>query len=285
MMPEPLAADRRRWRSFKSHLATALFSVCALLTIVPLGLVLFHIVREGVAALNWDFLTKLPRPVGEMGGGMANAILGSVELLAAAAAFGAPIGVLAGIYLSEYGTPRLNGVLRFLADILNGTPSIIWGVVAYGLVVEPFKGFSAYAGSIALGMIMIPLVTRTTEEALLLVPLNYREAALALGIPHRRVITRIVVPTALKGIVTAVLLALARVSGETAPLLFTAFGNRYWNHNFADPIAALPLQIFIYADSPYESWRHQAWAGALVLVCLTLFVNGLVRFLTRGKSH
>jgi phosphate transport system permease protein len=284
-MHTPLAADHRRWRVFKSHLATVLFSACALVAIIPLALVLVHLVREGGGSLSWEFFTKLPLPVGEPGGGMANAIVGSVELLAAASILGVPIGVLAGIYLSEYGRSRVSWALRFLADILNGTPSIIWGVVAYALVVAPFKGFSAFAGSIALGMIMIPLVTRTTEGALLLVPSGYREAALALGIPRRRVILRIVVPSALKGIITAILLALARVSGETAPLLFTAFGNRYWNHNFADPIAALPLQIFIYADSPYESWRRQAWAGALVLVCLTLLVNGFVRFLTRGKSH
>jgi phosphate transport system permease protein len=190
---------------------------------------------------------------------------------------------LGGIYLSEYGASKLNWWIRFAADILNGVPSIIWGIVVYALVVMPMKGFSAWAGGIVLGMITIPLIMRTTEEVLLLVPGGYREAALALGITHWRMIVQIVVRTALKGIVTGVLLALARVAGETAPLLFTAMGNRFWNHNLSDPIAALPLQVFNYAISPYDDWHRQAWAGALVLLLLITAVNVTVRVLTRDR--
>jgi len=221
--------------------------------------------------------------VGELGGGMANAITGTFILLGLAAGIGVPVGVLGGVYLSEYGSSKLNWWIRFAADILNGVPSIIWGIVVYALVVMPMKGFSAWAGGIVLGMMMIPLIMRTTEEVLQLVPNGYREAALALGIAQWRVIVQIVVRTALKGIVTGVLLALARVSGETAPLLFTAFGNRFWNHNLSDPIAALPLQIFSYAISPYDDWHRQAWAGALVLLLLITAINVTARVLTRDR--
>ncbi len=257
--------------------------ICAALVIAPLALVFFHLVREGAGALNWNFLTKLPVPVGEVGGGMANAIVGSLILLALASAIGVPVGVLGGVYLSEYGTDRLNWLLRFFGDVLNGVPSIIWGVVVYGLIVQRTKTFSAYAGGVALGFLMIPIIMRTTEEVLHLVPRGYREAGLALGIPQWKVTVHIVMSTALTGITTGVLLALARVAGETAPILFTAFGNRFWNHNLGDPIAALPLQIFTYAISPYPDWHRQAWAGALVLVCFTFLVNASVRFLLRGR--
>jgi len=233
--------------------------------------------------MNLDFFTHLPKPVGEVGGGMANAIVGTFVLLGVAALIGVPVGVLGGIFLSEYGSSKLNWWIRFAADILNGVPSIIWGIVVYALVVMPMKTFSAWAGGIVLGLIMIPLIMRTTEEVLLLVPNGYREAALALGIAHWRMIVQIVVRTALKGIITGILLALARVSGETAPLLFTAFGNRFWNHNLSDPIAALPLQIFSYAISPYDDWHRQAWAGALVLLLLITAINVSVRLLTRDR--
>ena len=203
--------------------------------------------------MNWDFFTQLPKPVGAIGGGMANAIVGSFELLGLAAIIGVPIGVLGGVYLAEYGSARANAMLRFVADVLNGVPSIIWGIVVYGLVVLRFKGFSAYAGG------------------------------LALGVSRWKTIVHIVMKTASKGIVTGILLALARVAGETAPLLFTAFGNRFWNHSLQEPIAALPLQIFSYAISPYDDWHRQAWAGALVLVITIFFINILVRFLTRGR--
>ncbi len=272
------------WRKTKSALASAASFVCALLVIAPLALVFLYLLRSGASAVNWSFFTELPKPVGVAGGGMVNAIAGSFELLGLAALVGIPVGVFGGVYLAEYGTVRGNWLLRFVADVLNGVPSIIWGVVVYGLVVLRFKSFSAYAGGLALGFIMIPLIMRTTEEVLLLVPAGYREASLALGISRWKTIVHIVMKTALKGIVTAILLALARVAGETAPLLFTAFGNRFWNHDLSEPIAALPLQIFSYAISPYDDWHRQAWAGALVLVVMIFFVNILVRFLTREKA-
>ncbi len=277
-------ADNHTWRKIKSGLASAIAFISAILVITPLGLVFFHLLINGASSLNWDFFTKLPAPVGAVGGGMANAIVGSLVLLAFAGAIGIPIGVLGGVYLAEYGSARINSVLRFLADVLNGVPSITWGVVVYGLVVLRFKGFSAYAGGLALGLIMIPLILRTTEEVVLLVPNGYREAALALGVSRWKTIVHIVMKTASRGIITGILLALARVGGETAPLLFTAFGNRFWNHSLSQPIAALPLQVFTYAISPYEDWHRQAWAGALVLVTGIFCVNVLVRFLTRGRA-
>jgi phosphate transport system permease protein len=277
-------SDNHTWRKFKSALASGIAFISAVLVITPLGLVFFHLVVNGASSLNWDFFTKLPAPVGAVGGGMVNAIVGSLELLAFAGAIGIPIGVLGGVYLAEYGSARINSVLRFLADVLNGVPSITWGVVVYGLVVLRFKGFSAYAGGLALGLIMIPLILRTTEEVILLVPNGYREAALALGVSRWKTIVHIVMKTASKGIITGILLALARVGGETAPLLFTAFGNRFWNHSLSQPIAALPLQIFTYAISPYDDWHRQAWAGALVLVTGVFCVNILVRILTRGHT-
>jgi phosphate transport system permease protein len=277
-------SDNHAWRESKSALAAAFAFISAVLVVTPLGLVFLHLVIHGASSVNWNFFTKLPAPVGAVGGGMANAIVGSLELLALAGAVGIPVGVLGGVYLAEYGSARINSVLRFLADVLNGVPSITWGVVVYGLVVLRFKGFSAYAGGLALGLMMIPLILRTTEEVVLLVPNGYREAALALGVSRWKTIVHIVMKTASKGIITGILLALARVGGETAPLLFTAFGNRFWNHNLAEPIAALPLQVFTYAISPYDDWHRQAWAGALVLVTGIFCVNVLVRLLTRGRG-
>ncbi len=277
-------ADNHTWRKIKSALASTIAFVSAILVIAPLALVFFHLLVNGAGSVNWDFFTKLPAPVGAAGGGMANAIVGSLELLALAGIIGIPIGVLGGVYLAEYGSARINSILRFLADVLNGIPSITWGVVVYGLVVLRFKGFSAYAGGLALGLIMIPLILRTTEEVVLLVPNGYREAALALGVSRWKTIVHIVMKTASRGIITGILLALARVGGETAPLLFTAFGNRFWNHSLSQPIAALPLQIFTYAISPYDDWHRQAWAGALVLVTGVFCVNVIVRILTRGRT-
>jgi phosphate transport system permease protein len=276
--------DNHHWRKIKNALASTGTFVSAVLVIAPLGWVFSYLLVNGASSVNWDFFTHLPKPVGEAGGGMANAIVGSLELLALAGAIGIPVGVLGGVYLAEYGSARINSVLRFLADVLNGVPSITWGVVVYGLVVLRFKGFSAYAGGLALGLIMIPLILRTTEEVILLVPNGYREAALALGVSRWKTIVHIVMKTASKGIITGILLALARIGGETAPLLFTAFGNRFWNHSLSQPIAALPLQIFTYAISPYDDWHRQAWAGALVLVTGVFCVNVLVRFLTRGRA-
>jgi phosphate transport system permease protein len=277
-------ADKHGWRRFKSALVSTLTFFSAIIVIAPLALVFCYVVKMGAGSINLDFFTHLPTPVGVPGGGMANAIIGTVELLALAAVIGIPVGVLGGVYLAEYGRARVNSLLRFIADVLNGVPSITWGVVVYGLVVLRFKGFSAYAGGLALGLIMIPLILRTTEEVILLVPGGYREAALALGIARWKTIAHIVVKTASRGIITGILLALARVGGETAPLLFTAFGNRFWNHNLSEPIAALPLQIFTYSISPYDDWHRQAWAGALVLVTGAFCVNVLVRILTRVRA-
>ncbi|SRR5579862_897041 len=278
------SANNHSLRKAFSFLVSVGTFFCAILVIAPLGIVFFHLVDKGASSVNWDFFTKLPKPPMESGGGMANAIAGTLTLLALAAAVGVPIGVLGGVYLSEYGSSRVNWWLRFFGDVLNGVPSIIWGIVVYGLIVKPTRTFSAYAGGVALGFLMLPIIMRTTEEVLYLVPQGYREAGLALGIPRWKVIVHIVMASALGGITTGVLLALARVAGETAPILFTAFGNSFWNHRLSDPIAALPLQIFTYAISPYDDWHRQAWAGALVLVCFTLLVNVTVRFLTRGRT-
>jgi phosphate transport system permease protein len=272
------------WRKVKNVLVSATTFLSAILVIAPLALVFFHLLINGAGSVNWAFFTQLPKPVGVVGGGMANAIVGSLELLALGSVVGVPIGVLGGVYLAEYGSARANSILRFIADVLNGVPSITWGVVVYGLVVLRFKGFSAYAGGLALGLIMIPLILRTTEEVILLVPNGYREAALALGIARWKTIVHVVMKTASKGIITGILLALARIGGETAPLLFTAFGNRFWNHNLGEPIAALPLQVFTYAISPYDDWHRQAWAGALVLVVGIFCINVLVRILTRERK-
>ena len=278
-----MTVSNHNWRQFKNLFMQGLTLVCAVLVVLPLVLVFFHLVKEGFTALNWNFFTKLPKAVGEPGGGMANAIAGTFILLGQAALVGVPIGVLGGVYLSEYGKSKLNWWIRFAADILNGVPSITWGIVVYALMVVPMHGPSALAGGVVLGPMMIPLVMRTTEEVLQLVPAGYREAAFALGIAQWKTIVQIVLRTALKGIVTGVLLALARVAGETAPLLFTAFGNLGWAHSLKEPIAALPLQIFNYAISPYDDWHRQAWAGALVLLLLVLAINVSVRFLTRDR--
>lgn len=233
--------------------------------------------------MNLSFFTHLPKPVGEVGGGMANAIVGTFVLLGLAACIGVPVGVLGGVYLSEYAISRANWWIRFAADILNGVPSIIWGIVVYALVVVPMKGFSTLAGGIVLGLMMIPLVMRTTEEALFLVPHSYREASLALGVSQWRTIVSIILPTGLRPITTGVLIGMARMAGETAPLLFTAFGNRFWTHKITEPIAALPLQIFAYAVAPYDDWHRQAWAGALVLLLFVTAVNVITRVLTRNR--
>jgi phosphate transport system permease protein len=273
-------------RKIKSRILACVMGFSAILVMMPLFLVLYFLVREGASSIDWHFFTQLPKPAGEVGGGMANGIVGSLVLLAMASLIGVPIGVMGGVYLAEYGSDRVNHSIRFLADVLNGVPSIVWGMVVYAVIVASFKTFtfSAYAGGAALGLMMIPLVMRTTEEVLLLVPQSYREAGLALGIARWKIITIIVIKTALKGIITGILVALARVAGETAPLLFTALGNNFWNHNLGQPIAALPLQIFQYAISPYDDWHRQAWAGALVLLLMILGINLLVRLLSRGNS-
>jgi phosphate transport system permease protein len=276
-------ASNHHQRQFKNALMQAVAFACAVLVVTPLVLVFYHLTKLGFSSINWAFFTQLPRAVGETGGGMGNAIVGTFILLAEAAVIGVPIGVLGGVFLSEYAATGVSWWVRFGADILNGVPSIVWGLVVYALVVVPMHGASALAGGIVLGLMMVPMVMRATEEVLHLVPGGYREAALALGISKWRTILQIVVRTALKGIVTGVLLALARVAGETAPLLFTAFGNPHWAHSLTQPISALPLQIFDYANSPYDDWHRQAWAGALVLLLLVLFINISVRVLTRER--
>jgi phosphate transport system permease protein len=281
LQPSPALVNWRRW---KSKAMSSLMGVCAAIVAAPLFLVLYFLIREGASAIDWHFFTQLPKPTGEVGGGMANAIVGTVILLMMAACIGVPVGVMGGIYLAEYGSDRANYWIRFAADVLNGVPSIVWGMVVYALLVVPMKGFSAYAGGVALGLMMIPLVMRTTEEVLVLVPQSYREAGLALGIARWKIITVIVVKAAMKGIVTGVLVALARVAGETAPLLFTALGNNFWSHSLREPISAMPLQIFSYAISPYDDWHRQAWAGALVLMLLILALNLSVRLISNGRK-
>ncbi len=278
------SARQQAWRRWKNRIMSGLMLAASLAVMAPLFLVLYYLVREGATALDWHFFTHLPRPTGETGGGMANAIVGTLILLGMAGALGIPFGVMGGIYLAEFGSERGNHWIRFLADVLNGVPSIVWGMVVYALLVVPFKTFSAYAGGAALGLMMVPLVMRTTEEVLVLVPQSYREAGLALGIARWRIVVVIVVRTALKGIVTGVVVAMARIAGETAPLLFTALGNNFWAHRLGQPISALPLQIFSYAISPYDDWHRQAWAGAIVLMGIILLLNLGARLLSRGRT-
>jgi phosphate transport system permease protein len=260
-----------------------LAALAALLVIAPLLLIFGFLLYQGAAALNLDFFTHLPKPVGEVGGGMANAIVGSLILVTLASAMGLPLGILGGMYLAESEDYQLPWVLRFLADVLNGVPSIVIGIFAYTVIVLPMRRFSALAGGFALGVIMVPIVLRTTEEMVRLVPSTFREAGLALGLPQWKVALHVTLPAARAGIVTGVMVSIARVAGETAPLLFTAFGNRFWHHGLDQPIAALPLQIFAYAIAPYDDWHRQAWAGALVLIGLVFVVSLAARVATRGR--
>jgi phosphate transport system permease protein len=265
-------------RQLTDYFFTGLAAGLSVVVVGTLIAIFAYLVIKGAGSLNWSFLTQTPKPVGEPGGGMANALLGSVMILGIASAVGVPIGIGAGVYLAEYGRNRLGKLVRFTADVLNGVPSIVVGLVAYGLVVIQQKHFSAFAGGVALAIMMIPTVTRTTEEMLLLVPQTVREAAFGLGIPQWRTTVSITLATARSGIITGVMLAFARVAGETAPLLFTAFGNQFWSFSANQPIAALPLQIFTYAISPFDEWHRQAWAGALMLVMLIVSTTTLVRF-------
>lgn len=263
-----------------------MLGLAALSTVLAVGFlfsVLGYVLIQGGSALNLSFFTGLPRPVGEPGGGMANAIVGTLILLAIASAIALPIGIGAGVYLAEYGNGKLGTVIRFTTDVLTGVPSIVIGIFAYTLLVLPMRSFSALAGGVALAIIMIPTVTRATEEMLKLVPGSLREASLALGVPAWKTVLRVVLPTGMAGIVTGAMLAVARAGGETAPLLFTAFGNRFWSFALDEPIAALPLQVFVYAISPYDDWRAQAWAGAFVLVAMVLLISLLARYFARGR--
>ncbi|MGC7872482.1 phosphate ABC transporter permease PstA [Desulfosporosinus sp. SYSU MS00001] len=274
-------------RNFVNKLMLGIFAAATFLALVPLFALLGYVIKNGITSLNLDFFIKLPAVMGMTGGGMANAIEGTLILIAIASIIGIPIGILVAIYLTEYDRYSwLSTTVRFTTDVLTGIPSIIIGIVVSMAIVSKTKHFSAFAGGVALAVIMIPLVIRSTEEMLKLVPHAIREAGYALGISQRRIILNIVLPTAAKGIITGAMLAVARVSGETAPLLFTALGNQYWTHSlFKDPIASLPVQIYTYATSPYDEWHRQAWAGSLVLIAIILCLNLIARFAFRSRSN
>jgi phosphate transport system permease protein len=270
-------------RSAKNWFMTFLMLAATIAVLLPLVMIFFHIVKMGISSINLDFFISIPKPTGESGGGMANGMLGSLVLIAMASVIGLPIGIFGAIYLAEYGGTRFSNVIRFAADVLNGIPSIITGMVAYALIVVPMKGFSALAGAVALALIMTPIVLRTAEEQLKMVPTSLREASLALGVPLWRTTFKVTLRSALKGVITGVLLAAARIAGETAPLLFTALGNMFWSKKLTEPIAAMPLQIFNFAISPYEDWHRLAWAGALVLVTLMFTLSLATRYFSRTK--
>jgi len=274
---------RLRWRKFVSGFMLTMTGICAIVAVAVLFFILGYLVYHGGASISWNFFTKLPAPVGESGGGMANAIVGSAKLLLLAALIGVPIGFLGAIYLAEFSGSTVAFVVRYAADLLNGVPSIVIGIFAYSLAVLPFKHFSTLAGGLALGVMMIPITLRSTEEFLRAVPRALREGAMALGASKSKTIATVIVPAAYRGILTAILLAFARVAGETAPLLFTAFGSRFWSPGWNQPTASLPVMIFTYAIAPYEDWHRQAWAAGLVLLGLILVINILARaILSRG---
>ena len=275
---------RNTWRKFVNYFMFSMTGLCALVAVGFLVFILGYLVWNGASSLSWAFLTHLPTPVGEPGGGMANAIVGSAKLLLLASAFGIPIGFLGGVYLAEFGGRSFSFVIRYTADLLNGVPSIVMGIFAYTIVVLPMKHFSALAGGFALGVMMIPIAVRSTEEALRTVPLVLREGALALGASKWKTVATVVVPAARKGIVTGIILDIARVAGETAPLLFTALNNQFWSPGWNQPIASLPVMVYTYAISPYDDWHRQAWAGGLVLLTLVLVANIVVRLSVSGRS-
>ncbi len=278
----PLLQRPFSWRrKLADKLATVLAVAAAALVVSPLLAVFGYLMMRGVGSLNLAFFTHIPRPVGEIGGGMANAIVGSAIILGIASLIGVPLGIGAGIYLAEYGRNRFGDLIRFTADVLNGVPSIVMGLAAYALVVLPMKRFSALAGGVALGFMMVPTITRATEEMLRMVPRSVREASWGLGISDWRTTLSVTLRTATSGVITAVMLAFARVAGETAPLLFTAFGNAFWSFKLDQPMAALPLQIFVYAISPFDDWHRMAWAGALVLIILIMGSVTVIRFVAR----
>jgi len=271
------------FRKLKSASMTGIMLVFTVAILVPLAIIFLHILKMGFSSINLDFFMHIPKPTGETGGGMANGMVGSLILIAMASALGIPIGIFGAIYLVEFGGGKFSAVIRFAADVLNGIPSIITGLVAYALIVVPMKSFSALAGAAALALIMIPIILRTAEEQLKLVPTSLREASLALGIPMWRTTFSITLRSAMTGVVTGILLSIARVAGETAPLLFTALGNMFWSSKLTEPIAAMPLQIFNFAISPYEDWHRLAWAGALVLVTLMFTISLATRYFSRQR--
>jgi phosphate transport system permease protein len=281
MTPSAVVLARTRRRKLLSSAFVAFSALSVLLALVPLAFVLFFVVSQGIGSINLDFFTHMPTPVGEAGGGMANAIVGTLIITGLGSLLAIPVGLMSGVYMSEYAGSRLSGAVRFAADTLNGVPSIVIGVFAYGVAVLPFRQFSALAGGLALGIMMIPIIARTTEELLLLVPNTMREGALALGATRARAVFTVVVPAALPGIMTGIVLALARIAGETAPLLFTSFNNRFFSTDLTQPIGSLTVQVYSYAISPYDDWHRQAWAGALVLVAIVLICSLLARFATR----
>lgn len=273
-------------RRISNYVALGLITTAALIVTAPLFLILGTVIYNGVGGLSLDFFTHSPKPPGEPGGGMANAIVGSLMILGIASLIGLPLGVGSGVYLAEYGRDKYGNIVRFTADVLNGVPSIVMGIAAYALVVLIQGHFSMLAGSIALGIMMIPIIARTTEEVLLLVPHTIREAALGLGIPQWRTVVSVVLPSAMSGVVTGIMLAFARIAGETAPLLFTALGNQFWNLDVNRPTAAMPLQIYVYALSAYDDWHQLAWTGALVLIGIIVITTVFFRFATsRGVKE
>lgn len=279
--PSPHVPDISLRRRVTDHVMTGLAILTVIIVLAPLVAVFGDLVYKGASSLNWAFFTQTPKPVGVAGGGMANAIVGSLLILGIASIIGVPFGVGAGIYLAEYGRNRLGSAIRFTADVLNGVPSIVMGIVAWAIVVLYQKHFSAVAGGVALAIMMVPTICRTTEEMLLLVPRSLREAAYGLGVPRWRTTLSVTLRTATSGVITGVMLAFARIAGETAPLLFTTLGNQYWNLQPNQPTAALPLQIFVYANSPYDDWHRQAWAGSLVLIILIVGAVSAVRYVVR----
>jgi len=282
--PVQLGVPPISWRRrITDHLMTGVAVLTVLLVLAPLVAIFGYLVYRGLGSINWAFLTQTPKPVGEVGGGMANAIVGSMLILGIASIIGVPFGIGAGIYLAEFGRNRLGSAIRFTADVLNGVPSIVIGIVAWAILVRG-HGFSALAGGVALAIMMVPTITRTTEEMLLLVPQALREAAYGLGVPAWRTTLSITLRTATSGVITGVMLAFARVAGETAPLLFTALGNTFWNVRYDQPTAALPLQIYMYANSPYDDWHRQAWAGSFVLIVLIISSVAAVRYAVRRGS-
>ena len=277
--------SRLAWRNFVNKVMLSLTAVCTLLTVSTLILILGYLIWNGGKSLNWAFFTQLPKGPGEVGGGMANAIVGTAKLVGLASAIGIPIGFIAGIYLSEFGGVTFPFIIRYVADLLNGVPSIVVGIFAYAIVVLPLKHFSAWAGSVALAVMLIPVVVRNTEQFLQGVPQSLREGALSLGASKWRTIVTVVVPASISGILTGIILGVARIAGETAPLIFTSFGNQFWSSGFNEPTSSLPVMIYNYAISPYDDWHRQAWAAGLVLLPLVLVSNILARgILGRGTA-
>ncbi len=270
-----------KYRMTKSRIVQGLIVLFAFLITVPLLLIILYIFREGITKINWNFLTKVPKPVGETGGGIANALLGSIMIVLTASVMAIPVGIMCGIYLSENKTSRLSYWSRLSVDVLQGVPSIVIGIVVYFWVVKPIGTFSAFSGSVALAIMMLPILTRSTEETLKLIPFSLKEAGLALGLPYHKVILKVVVPCGISGILSGIMLSIARIAGETAPLLFTAFGNPYLNTNLAKPMQSLPLMIFNYATSPYDDWHDMAWGAALILLFTVLFLNIITKLTTK----